>query len=82
MNKTEDSHWMGELVTFNEKLIALAGFEILTVEVMENKEGQWKNSIIPPIPLELYTWNKRLALVVTESGRDSLFYFGTLSTTT
>ena len=65
----------GELVTFNNKLTAIAGSNTTKVEVLENTSGQW-SSKIQSVPPEFKTSERRPALVITEFGTDTLFIFG------
>ena len=77
------------MVTFNNKLTAIAGYDNLKVEVMNNESGQWNSSIIPPIPTTSTYQSTKLGnlsihhcgpvLVITEFGRDTLFSFGKTS---
>lgn len=96
MDPTEYSHFGGDLVTFNNKLTAIAGFSFdmrRKVEVLNNGSGQWNSSIIRPIPIRDHihgpyatrsVGNSYLgpALVITEFGRDTLFSFGKSSVIT
>ena len=67
---------MGELVTFNNKLTAIAGYFTTKVEVLKNRSGQWSSSKIEAVPYEFKTRDRRPALVITEFGTDTLFIFG------
>ena len=73
MNKTNDDHLGGELVTFNKKLTAISGRSFTTVEVLENGSGQWNSSTIQPTPSK---FEKYSALVVTNDGDETLFMLG------
>ena len=76
MNKTEDRHDYGELVTFNNKLTAIAGWKTLKIEVLENGLEEWNSSRIQSSPYESRTKDRRFVLVVTEFGHDTLYIFG------
>ena len=75
VNQTEDDHNGGTLVTFNNKLTAIGG-KTNRVEVLENESGQWNSSLIDSTP---HRFNDRPAVVVTESGSETMFIFGKLN---
>ena len=73
---TDEFHWMGSLVTFNDKLTIIAGWRTVNVRVLENASGEWNVSRIREAPDE---FNRRInlhALVIPGSGTETLFIFG------
>jgi len=72
MNKTNDNHFMGELVTFNKQLTAICGGST-TIEVFENGSGQWNSSTIQPPPSRCSSY---AVLVVTNDDSETLFMLG------
>ena len=75
VNQTEDDHHEGTLVTFNNKLTAIGG-KTYRVEALENESRQWNSSIIDSTPQKFIN---RPAVVVTESGSETMFIFGKLN---
>ena len=80
MANTEDKHNSGALVTYNNELTIIAGKDTTKVEVFENGSEKWTSYKIDSAPDIGFgdKLEKVSALVVTESGTDSLFIFGKL----
>ena len=68
----------GPLITFNSQLTVIGGQNSENnVEVIENESGSWNDTIIPKAPVEFRVPMRLPALVVSDSGSDLLFIFGT-----
>ena len=88
MAQTKNDHRHGALVTFNNELTIIAGWETTKVEVFEDGSKKWTPFKIDSTPSEFIIsryfkpskvderLEKVSALVVTESGMDCLFIFG------
>ena len=72
----KEEHWLGSLITFNNMLIVIGGWANPKVSVFENDAGQWNVSRIHPAPDDFKTRIRLHAIVITNSGIDTLFIFG------
>ena len=68
----------GPLITFKSQLTIIGGlYSENKVEVFEYESGSWNDTLIPQTPAE-FRFSLRLpASVVSDSGSDILFIFGT-----
>ena len=81
IGQTEEYHYRGELVTFNNRTTALGGYykESKRVEVFDN--GTWNSSIIKELPADCQSTGSLVvlpALVTSAKGTETLFFFGKL----
>ena len=75
VENTKRPHWLGELITYKDKLVALGDYYNRSVEVLEN--GMWDENQIKPIgnkEVELYGFT---SIVIEEKiyvfGKNKLF---------
>ena len=69
MNTTRIQHFRGEIISYQEQLIAIGGFNTAMVEVHQN--GIWNKNVIPMVgnsnPISAFS---------TLSTKDGLYVFG------